>query len=92
MNRSDLVQAVQANRKAGLDSRAAADRAVRAVLAGIAKGLKKDKVVSLAGFGTFRVRSRKARMGRNPRTGERIKIKASRSVGFKAGAALKKSL
>ena len=70
-------------------SRSQADKTVNAVLGGIEKGLKKDKKVSVVGFGTFEVRKRKARDGRNPRTGEEIKIKAGKSVGFKAGKALK---
>jgi DNA-binding protein HU-beta len=66
-----------------------AEAAVNAVVDGIAKGLQKDGDVRLVGFGTFNVRSRKARQGRNPQTGETIMIKASKTVGFKAGKALK---
>ena len=73
-------------------SKAQADRAVGAVLEGIQKGLKKAGEVSIVGFGTFRVKTRAARTGRNPRTGEQIKIRASKSVGFKAGKPLKTSL
>jgi len=86
VNKGELVEAVAA---ATDMSKAQADKAVNAVFDAIEKGLKKSKKVSLVGFGTFEVRNRKARMGRNPRTGEAIKIKASRSVGFKAGKALK---
>jgi DNA-binding protein HU-beta len=86
VNKGELVEAVAA---ATDMSKAQADKAVNAVFDAIEKGLKKSKKVSLVGFGTFEVRNRKARMGRNPRTGEEIKIKASRSVGFKAGKALK---
>lgn len=89
MNRSALNESVA---KTLGDSKSAADRAVGAVLEAISKGLKKNGEVSLVGFGTFRVKSRKARMGRNPKTGEQIKIKASKSVGFKAGRPLKESL
>ena len=53
------------------------------------KELKKGNNVSVAGFGTFKISKRAARTGRNPQTGETIKIKASKSVGFKAGSALK---
>lgn len=53
------------------------------------KELKKGNNVAVAGFGTFKVSKRAARTGRNPQTGETIKIKASKSVGFKAGSALK---
>ena len=89
MNRAALNDAVA---KEMGDSRAAADRAVHAVLASISKGLKKGGNVSLVGFGTFKVKKRGARMGRNPKTGEQIKIKASKSVGFKAGKPLKAGL
>ncbi len=73
----------------GLESKAAAERAVKAVIDGISAGIKKDGTVQVMGFGTFTVKSRAARKGRNPQTGEAIKIKASKTVGFKAGAALK---
>ena len=86
MNKGDLVEKVA--KEIGV-SKAQADKAVNAVLNIIKKGLKKDKRVAIVGFGSFEVRKRKARTGRNPRTGETIKIKASKSVGFKAGKALK---
>ena len=89
MNKGDLVETVAKELK---DSKAAAERAVNSVLGNIKKGLKKDKKVQLVGFGTFDVRKRKARKGRNPRTGETINIKASKTVGFKAGQALKDSI
>jgi len=87
MNKADLVEMVAKDMKS---SKAAAERAVNAVLTGIGKGLKKDKKVQLIGFGTFDVRKRKARMGRNPQTGAKIKIPAKKAVGFKAGKALNK--
>lgn len=91
MNKAELIAAVQT--ELGTDcSKAHAERTVNAVLDGIKKGLKKDKVVQLVGFGTFAVKTRKARTGRNPQTGEQIQIKASRTVGFKAGATLKDSV
>lgn len=89
MNKQDLIDAILANKEAGIESKAAAGRAVDAVLDGIAAGIKKDGNVQLIGFGTFAVKSRAARTGRNPQTGATIKIKASKTVGFKAGAALK---
>ena len=89
MNKQDLIEAILANKDAGLESKAAAGRAVDAVLDGIAAGIKKDGNVQLIGFGTFSVKTRAARTGRNPQTGATIKIKASKTVGFKAGAALK---
>ncbi len=91
MNKQDLIEAILANKEAGIDSKAAAGRAVDAVLDGIAAGIKKDGNVQLIGFGTFSVKARAARTGRNPQTGAAIKIKASKTVGFKAGAALKET-
>ena len=86
MNKSELIEAVSS--KADL-SKADAGRAVDAAFEAITKALKKNDKVSLVGFGTFEVRKRAARTGRNPRTGETIKIKASKVPGFKAGKALK---
>lgn len=89
MNKQDLIEAILANKEAGIESKAAAGRAVDAVLDGIAAGIKKDGNVQLIGFGTFQVKERAARTGRNPQTGATIKIKASKTVSFKVGAALK---
>ena len=86
MNKGDLIEAVAAG--ANL-SKADASRAVDAVLDGITGALKSGGSVSLVGFGTFSVKSRAARQGRNPRTGETIQIAASKVPGFKAGKALK---
>ena len=86
MNKSELVDAVADH--ADL-TRAAAARAVDAVLSNVTTALKQGDQVTLVGFGTFEVRSRKARTGRNPQTGEEIEIKASKSPTFKAGKALK---
>ncbi len=85
MNKSELVEAVSKH----FESKSAAERAVNAVLESITNGLKKEGKVQIVGFGTFEVRKRKARMGRNPQTGEAIKIKASKNPAFKAGKALK---
>ena len=91
MNKAELVVEVQ--KSLGKDtSKAAAERALDAVLEGIKKGIKKDKTVQLVGFGTFSVSKRAARQGINPQTGEKIKIKASKAVKFKAGAGLKSAL
>lgn len=87
MNKTDLVTKVQ--ELAQLESKAAAERAVSAVLDALVEGLKKDKSVALVGFGTFEIKERKARTGVNPSNGEKIKIAASKTVGFKAGKALK---
>lgn len=89
MNKAELIDAVAAN--ADL-SKAAAGRALDAALEAITKALKKKDTVTLVGFGTFSVRKRSARIGRNPQTGEEIKIKASRVPGFKAGKALKDAI
>ncbi|MBI5360724.1 MAG: HU family DNA-binding protein [Planctomycetes bacterium] len=89
MNKHELIEAVATELKT---SKAAADKAVNAFVDCVRKGLKKDKAVQLVGFGTFAVKTRKARAGRNPRTGETIQIKASKTVGFKAGKELKSSL
>lgn len=91
MNKAELVEAVQ--KTLGKDtSKAQAERAVEAVVEGIKGGLKKGKPVQLVGFGTFKIASRKARTGINPKTGEKIKIKASKSVKFSAGKDLKSKL
>jgi DNA-binding protein HU-beta len=89
MNKTELVEAVAAT--ADL-SRASAARAVDAVTDAIVAALKKNETVTLSGFGTFAVRERAARTGRNPRTGDAINIGASRSLGFKPGKAIKDAL
>ena len=89
MNKGELIDAVAAN--ADL-SKAAAGRALDAALEAITKALKKKDTVTLVGFGTFSVRKRSARIGRNPKTGEEIKIRASKVPGFKAGKALKDAI
>jgi DNA-binding protein HU-beta len=86
MNKGELIDAVAA--AAGL-SRADATKAVDGTLDSITSALAGGGSVSLVGFGTFSVKSRAARMGRNPRTGEAIQIAASKVPGFKAGKALK---
>ncbi len=86
MNKSDLVDAVADS--AGL-SKADAGRALDAMVDAVTDALKGGDSVSLVGFGTFSVRDRAARIGRNPRTGETIHIKASKNPAFKAGKALK---
>ncbi len=86
-NKADLVAKVQ--EIAGIESKAATEKAVNAVLEAIKEGLKKDKAVQIIGFGSFEIKERKARTGVNPATGEKIKIAASKAIGFKAGKALK---
>lgn len=91
MNKADLIDAVQKSLGGETSKRAAGD-AVEAVLDAIAKGVAKSGAVQLVGFGTFKVAHRKARTGRNPKTGEPMPIKASKTVRFSCSAALKKSL
>ena len=86
MNKSELIEAV-AN-SADL-SKATAGKVVDATLAAITEALKAGNQITLVGFGTFSVRDRAARTGRDPRTGNTIDIKASKIPSFKAGKALK---
>ena len=91
MNKAELIESIQ--KALGADAtKRSSEEALDAVLSSIAKGVKKDKKVQIIGFGTFEVKNRAARIGRNPKTGEALKIAASKSVGFKASAALKGSL
>jgi DNA-binding protein HU-beta len=89
MNKAELIEAVAA---AADLSKASAARALDSVTENITNALKSGDQVTLVGFGTFTVRDRAARSGRNPRTGETIKIKASKVPGFKAGKALKDAI
>lgn len=89
MNKTEFVNAVAEN--AGI-SKKDADKAVAAVFGAIEGALKKGDKVQLIGFGTFEVRERAAREGRNPATGKSIKIAASKVPAFKAGAALKNAV
>ncbi len=86
MNKSELVDAVS---NAAELSKSDAARAVDGVIASITQALQSGDQVTVVGFGTFLVRQRNARLGRNPRTGETIQIKASKVPAFKAGKALK---
>ena len=86
MNKSELIDAVAA----GADiSKAAAGRALDAMIDAVTKALKEGDQVSLVGFGTFLVRDRAERTGRNPQTGKEITIKAAKNPSFRAGKALK---
>jgi nucleoid DNA-binding protein len=89
MNKAELIEAVQ---KSLSSSKADAERAVAAVIDSIKIGVKKDKVVQLIGFGTFKVAERAARMGVNPKTGEKIKIKKSKTVKFAVGKEFKSKI
>ncbi|MGO1069523.1 HU family DNA-binding protein [Lysobacter antibioticus] len=86
MNKAELVAAVAETAEL---SKTDATAAVDALIDVVTKALKKGDTVTLVGFGTFQVRKRAARQGRNPKTGETIKIAASKNPSFKAGKALK---
>jgi DNA-binding protein HU-beta len=86
MNKSELIEAIKA--EADL-SKAAAGRALDAVISSVTGALKDGESVSLVGFGTFSVKARAARTGRNPQTGAAIQIAAANIPSFKAGKALK---
>lgn len=85
MNRAELIEEVAKV----TSTKKEADEAISAMLAAIKKALKKGESVTLVGFGTFSVSKRKARKGRNPQTGEVIKIAAKKVPVFKAGKGLK---
>jgi DNA-binding protein HU-beta len=89
MNKSQLIAAVAAD--SGL-SKVDSARAVESMLDTVTRTLKKGDDVSLTGFGKFSVIRRAARQGVNPRTGERVKIKASKAPKFSAGASLKQAI
>jgi DNA-binding protein HU-beta len=89
MTKGDLIDAVAKDAKI---SKRVAEEAVDATFEGISRAIKKSKRFQVPGFGTFTIRSRKARKGRNPQTGDVINIKASRTVGFKPAPTLKKGL
>ena len=89
MTKADLVEAVA---KATKLNKTTGGNVVDATFASLARAIRKDKRFQVPGFGTFSVRARKARKGRNPQTGAVISIKASRTVRFKPAPALKKGL
>ncbi len=89
MNKTEMIETVS---KSADISKAAAGRAVEAVIAAVRTSLKKGQMVTMVGFGTFYVGKRAARSGRNPRTGAAIKIKAAKVPKFRAGKAHKDAL
>lgn len=89
MNKSELIEAIAASADI---PKAAASRALDAMVDTVSESLKKGDSVSLVGFGTFTVKERAARTGRNPQTGEPIEISAAKVPSFKAGKALKDSV
>jgi DNA-binding protein HU-beta len=86
MNRKELIEALA---KKTESTKADADRSIAAIIDIVTATLKKGDNISLVGFGSFEVRKRAARVGRNPKTGAELKIKASKVPAFKAGATLK---
>ena len=89
MNKTELVEAMA---DAADISKASAARALEGMVEAITNTIKKEDTVSIVGFGTFSLRARSARAGRNPKTGETIQIAASKSPAFKAGKAFKESV
>jgi DNA-binding protein HU-beta len=89
MNKSQLIEAVA--KDAGM-TKAQTTRAIESLLDTVTKSLKKGEEVAITGFGKFSVVKRAARQGVNPRTGERVKIKASKAPKFSAGAGLKQAV
>lgn len=89
MNKSELIEAIAASADI---PKATAARALDAMVDTVTDSLKKGDSVSLVGFGTFQVKERAARTGRNPQTGQPIEIKAAKVPSFKAGKALKDSV
>ena len=89
MNKTELVAAIA--EKTDL-SKADSERALKAFIETVEKALKKGDKVQIVGFGTFEVKKTAARTGHNPRTGEKLKIKASKTPKFKAGKAFKDAL
>lgn len=89
MNKSELIESIAEHADV---SKANAAKMVDAFVASVQGALRRGEQVSLVGFGTFLVREREARTGRNPRTGEAIQIAASKTPSFKAGKALKDAL
>ena len=89
MNKSELIEHIATEADI---SKAAAARALEAVIGGVTATLKSSDSVSLVGFGTFTVSTREAREGRNPRTGVAIKIEAAKVPKFRPGKALKDAL
>lgn len=92
MNKQELLETISKRHTGTGITKKALTAIVNDTFAAIAKGIKKAGRFSIPGFGTFTVKARAARKGRNPQTGQPIKIKASKSVKFKAAPSLKKGL
>lgn len=91
MTKAELINKIASNYEGQL-SKKMVGQLVDTVFETISKTIKKEKRFAYPGFGTFEVRTRKARKGRNPQTGETIKIKASKTVGFRPAKAMKEKL
>jgi DNA-binding protein HU-beta len=89
VNKADMIEHIAQSAEI---SKLAAERAVDALVAAVKSSLKKGQMVTLVGFGSFYVGKRAARTGRNPRTGEALKIAAARVPKFRAGKALKEAI
>ena len=89
MNKADMIEHIA---QAAEVSKSAAERAVDALVGAVKASLKRGQMVTLMGFGTFYVGKRQARAGRNPRTGEKLTIAATRVPKFRAGKALKDAI
>jgi len=89
MNKSELIDSIA---DVADISKAAAGRALEATIEAVKKAMKKGDMVTLVGFGTFYVSKRAARTGRNPRTGDTIKVKAAKVPKFRAGKGLKDAI
>ena len=91
MTKAELIDHVRTTKDVNLTKKST-EAIVNALFEAVKVAIKREKRFSYPGFGTFSVRQRKQRMGRNPRTGEPIKIKASKTVGFKPAPKLKNML
>ncbi len=92
MNKQELVDAVAKRTEKQGVSKAAVREVIDSAFEEIAKAIKKEKRFQMPGFGTFTVKTRKARTGRNPKTGEAMKIKASKTIGFRPAPTVKDTL
>jgi DNA-binding protein HU-beta len=92
MTKDDLISAILKTVKSDAATKRLVGDVLDSAFDNMGKAIKKDRRFAYPGFGTFTVRNRKARKGRNPQTGEEIKIKASKTVGFKPAPSLKSSL
>tara|TARA_B100000315_G_scaffold76786_1_gene70187 strand:- start:10361 stop:10636 length:276 start_codon:yes stop_codon:yes gene_type:complete len=91
LTKSDLINAVHSNSGSELSKKLVGEL-IDSTFENVSKAVRKNRRFSYPDFGTFTVKKRKARMGRNPQTGAKIKIKASKTVGFKPAPSLKSSL